>query len=627
MQGMTRTKITLCSVDPALLQPTSELCPEVGLELVGEGGIPDTAVAGDLLSVEPDGAGIRVTYRRRNEWFRALTYIRQVLESGTGVAETGVCRMLCYLADCSRNAVPTVETVRLLIRCLARMGYDSMMLYTEDTYTLPDYPHFGYRRGRYTDAELRGLDDYADSYGIELIPCIQTLAHLATALRWEDFRGYCDTEDILLVGDERTYRFVESALRQCASCFRSRRINIGMDEASLIGCGEYRHRNGYHAPSDVMLEHLGRVVELCRQAGFRPMMWSDMFFRMAFGDSYYVREGHIPAEVIRQVPAGVELIYWDYYSLDPALVNHMLDCHKQFSANRTLFAGGAWKWCGFGADNRFSRAAAEVQLAACASHGIDSVILTAWGDDGAEASQLSMLATMLSYAEHCYAGRGDDAWLDLRSRQCFGLPLEALMAFDLPDSLPETRADMRCGLNPSRYLFYNDPLERLADRHFVRETAPAAFRANAERLLALSEAGLVGYALRTLGLLCAVLAKKCDLGWRLSEAYEVGDRAALRQLAEVEIPDILAGTEEFLMVYRAQWYRENKAFGFSTQELRIGGLEKRLESTRDRVLAYLGGSVSAIPELEEPVLPIRAKYDGRYINCGLWREIVSPGVL
>lgn len=623
-----KRKITLRSVSPELLVPTSEFCPEVGLEVAEMGGIPVTAETGDRLSVMPDGDGIHIIYRRRNEWFRALTFLPQVLESGAGVTETGAYRMLCYLADCSRNAVPNPDAVKSLIRCLARMGYDSMMLYTEDTYTIPDYPHFGYRRGRYTDEELRELDDYADRYGIELIPCIQTLAHLATALRWEDFKGYCDTEDILLVGDERTYRFVESALRQCAACFRSRRINIGMDEASLIGCGEYLHQHGYHAPSDVMLSHLGRVVELCRKIGFHPMMWSDMFFRMAFGDQYYVREGTIPAEVIRQVPPEVELIYWDYYSLDRTLVDHMLDCHAQFTANRTLFAGGAWKWCGFGAHNRFSRAAAEVQLGACASHGIDSVILTAWGDDGAEASQFSMLATMLAYAEHCYAGRADDAWLDLRAKQCFGLPLEVLMAFDLPDSLPEILADSGRGpLNPSRYLFFNDPLERLADCHFVRETAPAAFAANAERLLALSDTAYIGYALRTLGLLCRALAKKCDLGWRMSEAYLSGDRDTLRRIAEQDIPEILNDVEAFLTAYRAQWYRENKVYGFSTQEIRIGGLEKRLESARIRLLSYLNGETACIPEFDEPVLPVRQKYAGRYMNIGLWRLMASPGVL
>ena len=106
------------------------------------------------------------------------------------------------MGDCSRNAVYNISTAKQMIRYLARMGYDSMMLYTEDTYELPGYPYFGHMRGHFSETELTELDNYATMFGIELIPCIQTLAHMSTALRWPDFDGYKDSEDILLVGDE-----------------------------------------------------------------------------------------------------------------------------------------------------------------------------------------------------------------------------------------------------------------------------------------------------------------------------------------------------------------------------------------------------------------------------------------
>ena len=68
---------------------------------------------------------------------------------------------------------------------LALMGFNTAYLYMEDTYELPGYPYFGYRRGRYSVAEQKELDDFADALGIELVPCIQTLAHLRTAIRWK----------------------------------------------------------------------------------------------------------------------------------------------------------------------------------------------------------------------------------------------------------------------------------------------------------------------------------------------------------------------------------------------------------------------------------------------------------
>ena len=37
--------------------------------------------------------------------------------------------------------------------------------------------------------------------GIEMIPCIQTLAHLERALQWPVMAEYRDTDDVLLTGE------------------------------------------------------------------------------------------------------------------------------------------------------------------------------------------------------------------------------------------------------------------------------------------------------------------------------------------------------------------------------------------------------------------------------------------
>ena len=88
--------------------------------------------------------------------------------------------MLGVMIDMSRNAVMSMEGLQRFLPLLKKMGYNTVMLYTEDTYEVKDEPFFGYMRGRYSAKELCELDQYAASLGIELIPCIQTLAHLST---------------------------------------------------------------------------------------------------------------------------------------------------------------------------------------------------------------------------------------------------------------------------------------------------------------------------------------------------------------------------------------------------------------------------------------------------------------
>ena len=621
--------VNLICADRSLLRGASEIAPMLGLRLSAS-GVRVEARQGDELSLRRGEEGIVLTYRRKNEFFRGLSLLGKAISSGDQV-ETGNPEMLCYMADVSRNAVLSIDGAKKMIRLLAAMGYDSLMLYTEDTYEVPEYPYFGRMRGRYSADEIKEIDDYADMFGIELIPCMQTLAHLATALRWPGLSSMTDCGDILLVGDEKTYTFIRACLETCRRLFRSKRINIGMDEAHMLGRGRYLSRNGYRPAPEIMLEHLDRVAKICAEIGYEPMMWSDMFFRMAFGGAYRVREGERAPEIMAKVPENVTLVYWDYYSLDRQIFDHMIECHLKFN-NPVIFAGGAWKWSGFAPHNAFSLASTKLQLDSCAEHGVGSVIVTGWGDNGGEASQFSTLPTMLYFAERLYTqGEAPAELLEERSRTLFGMGFDELMLLDLPNALPGTApGELSHPVCPCKYLLFNDPLEGLMDRH-VGPEAPKYYADAAERLLTHAKDERWGYLFNTLGLLCDLLADKCDLTVRIRNAYLAGDRPAVRRLAHEDIPVVLSKLEAFTAAFRSQWYAENKTFGFSSQEQRLGGLRARLESTALRLEGWLSGEIGRIEELEQPLLSCdgRAEGDTRtpYVNYNNWNATVTAGLL
>ena len=62
---------------------------------------------------------------------------------------------LAAMVDLSRNSVYTVSTMKRFLCQLVLMGFNTAYLYMEDTYELPGYSFFGYRRGRYSVAEQR----------------------------------------------------------------------------------------------------------------------------------------------------------------------------------------------------------------------------------------------------------------------------------------------------------------------------------------------------------------------------------------------------------------------------------------------------------------------------------------
>lgn len=58
------------------------------------------------------------------------------------------------MIDCSRNAVMSPAAIKRFVKVTSAPGYDTLMLYTEDTYEVDSEPFFGHLRGRFLKSEL-----------------------------------------------------------------------------------------------------------------------------------------------------------------------------------------------------------------------------------------------------------------------------------------------------------------------------------------------------------------------------------------------------------------------------------------------------------------------------------------
>ena len=233
-------------------------------------------------------------------------------------------RRLGMMLDCSRNAVMSVQSIKKWIDVVSDMGYNTVLLYTEDTYEVDNQPYFGYLRGKYSQKELREIDDYAAEKGMEVIPCIQTLAHLKTLFHWPVYEDIHDCEDILLAEDEKTYALIEDIFATVAKTFRTKTINIGMDEAHMLGLGKYLDKHGFEDRFEILQNHMIKVAKMAEKYDFELLIWGDMFFRLENKGVYYVDEFHATDKMRQKVPHNVQLIYWDYYSTDKKHYDRMI---------------------------------------------------------------------------------------------------------------------------------------------------------------------------------------------------------------------------------------------------------------------------------------------------------------
>ena len=570
--------------------------------------------------IEADREKISIRYHDLRDLARGL------LEAASCPGEGGTIQRRCtfpdfgVMVDISRNAVLRPEAARKLIRLCALMGYSFVGLYMEDTIDIPGEPYFGYQRGAMTPEELKDLDQYAAGLGLELRPYLQTLAHLNQIMRYQRYDEIRDTEDILLAGDERTYRLLDKLLKTVSECFTTRKVNIGMDEAALVGAGKYLEQNGYQPRIQVLQQHLQRVLALCESYHLQPQMWSDMFFNLAYG-SYDQAAAGAKARCRPEIPPQVELGFWDYYHVGKERYKAMLQKHKQMT-DRVVFAGGAWKWSGFTPCNAFSIETGRDALQACIEEKIRSVVITAWGDNGAEASVFSILPVL--YADAALA------WGIPKETEGFriltGIPFQEFLQLDRPSRFSE---DPTVHGNASKFLLYNDPLLGTFDslvpadvQHFYAEAAGQLEQIEAR-------AGEYAILFRTQKDLCRVLERKADLGKRIKTAYDSRDNKALEDLAETVIPQTVQRLETFQNTLQEQWLQENKVFGLEVQHLRLGGLRSRLLYTRQCLVRYLDGTLTAIEELEGERLPF-AYFDNSEIaslNYNLWSCNATPAVL
>lgn len=526
------------------------------------------------------------------------------------------------MLDCSRNAVLSVSMVKEYLRFLSAAGMNLLMLYTEDTYEVEDYPYFGAYRGRYTHKELKEIDDYAFALGIEVVPCIQTLAHLRCALRWPAMDELSDTNDILYVSSPKVAKFLESIITAASAPFRSRRIHLGMDEAHYLGLGRYLLENGYKSRLELMTMHLEQVQSICDKLGLESMVWSDMFFRVhSPSDEYYSIPEGLDLAGYKLPSEHLHLAFWDYYHSDTNIYERFLKLHKQMDSG-CYFAGGGWVWNGLAPNMKKAFVTTDAGISACKRINLRNAFCTMWQDNGAETPHMAGYPAILYFAEGGYADAVNKELLSQKLKFLTGIDLESYTLMSRLDNHPSV-TDENLTANPSKYCLYQDVLGGLFDLQIKNFSLGEYYNGLALEFDNIDNQNLLVKYYRRLA---HALAKKADLGNRIYDAYHSGDKALLREIASTDIPGCIEEISALHKLREELWFRENKAFGYEVLDIRFGGVKARLSSAARRLLMFADNKIDSIEELEEPRLKYLPGSDA-LVGCNFWEKIVSACVV
>lgn len=522
------------------------------------------------------------------------------------------------LIDVSRNAVLKVSALKRYINYMVSLGMNAVILYMEDVFTLKEYPYFGYMRGRYSIEELKEIDDYAHSLGVEVIAHIEALGHLKEFLHWGDDKTKVKsaTDEILLVDDDSTYAFIETMMRTLKKTLRTNRIFTGTDEAPHMIEGKYYD---IHGPSDfytVLMRHIKKISEISEKVGYTThYIDTDVLCR------YYSPTGEFHDVNIKfddklrnDIPENTSLVYWNYgkNTYDIAIKEHL-------SLNRkVMFMGGGQNWFGYLPWHSVAVNNAHQGLKACFENGIDFVVSTIFGDDGCETNHFLAINDMALYSEYCYKGR-ECTKEDIYAAE------ELISGITEEDALVMFDVNLRIDDNPPIWdentvflkdLFYSDIMYDIGTSAEKCEIVLPKMQENVRKLAASPEkcGGLYEYAYY----IHSIITMKAELRVNLRKAYKAGDTAYILNVCDKTLPELLYCYDKLYGLFKAMWHRDYKPFGLEVITKRFGGFKQRLTDLKERFENYLNGG-EPIYELEEEVLPT--------IFYGMEEDFLTPSTI
>ncbi len=585
-----------------ILKGVFEISKDNGFEISDDGVLVDVVLSEERsLTIEKTNDGYKVFIPELGLILRAIMHIL----AGDTVypySEPVKFYMRGAMIDVSQcNSLLTVVESKKMIKYLAKMGYNNFMLYLEDCYELEGEPYFGYMRAKYSQSELKELDEYASTLGVEMMPCIQTLGHLTEALkRRYPYGDFKDNNSTLLVGDERTYALIDKMIKTAAETFKTDRIHIGMDEAWGLGCGKYLQKNGYVDPAVIMQEHLDRVSKILHKYNLKAIMWGDMFFRnRSKTHDYFDFNVELSEEDAKMVPCNITPIYWDYYH-DYDVCVKLIKEFKKLSDD-VVFAGCSRNVRTFGTHHARSIYTTNGALKACKEAGIKDVFTTMWGDDNRESSIYAVLPALTHFAEHFFCE-------DIPTEELCAKRFKVNVQADYWDFVKISKLDEVDGFNspnlgslsPSKVCMWQDILLGIADVNLNGFDFSQHYKNLAVDFKNISEISrdfddMFDFYYNVAN----VLEIKANIGVNLTAAYKNNDTAYLKKAAEEILPDLYKRINDLRHSHRSYYMSIHKPIGWEVLDIRYGGSIMRIETAMKRLSDYLNGKVERLEELEE----------------------------
>ena len=289
---------------------------------------------------------------------------------------------LGYEYDITREKVPTPETIRRVVDIVAGLGYGQLQLYFKDNFAYTGHEAVWGDRDHLTAQEVKDLDRYCVSKGVELIPYQSSFGHLEP---WFARTNYLHLAECpkgtfyvpeykrdfntaaLCATSPESIRFIDGLFDELFPCFSSKYVNLGCDEVWDLhatdgrSLPEIRKRGRGQVYCDFIL----KLRDSVNRRGRTMMFWSDIIRNYP--------------ELVRTLPSDIVALDWNYED-DDSFEKTTPDLKK--APCRFYTCPGTSSWCSFWGRHANMRGNVRRAWAEGRRNGAEGLLLTDWGDNG-----------------------------------------------------------------------------------------------------------------------------------------------------------------------------------------------------------------------------------------------------
>ena len=215
------------------------------------------------------------------------------------------------MLDISRNKVPLVSTIKMLIDFFSSLKINHLELYLEGfALEYKKYQNIIPHKNHITQSEYIEIENYANEHFIDLVPNQNGFGHMEEWLALDEFKHLAECpEGFTIWGshrppttlnplDEGSIELVKSLYDELLPISTSKYCNMNFDEPYELGHGKSKQACEELSKEDVYINYFNSLASYVRSYHKTPMLWGDVLVHNK--------------DAIYKLPDDVIFIDWGY---------------------------------------------------------------------------------------------------------------------------------------------------------------------------------------------------------------------------------------------------------------------------------------------------------------------------